>query len=342
MLAVVMACTATAAYAQWGTIGNIKNTVKSVKDAAKQVNGDVEFTQNGQEQGFYRARTNQIFLNKKHDVGKRKGKSISFKLEDDGRIVNDIGDELGMVKDNGVVSCHNVDTYLTLMADGSIVMDGDVVGKIDSNSRVYMFGEQVGTAPQMPRQLAAYLFFGYYQDKNTIQEKKQVIQAEQARRAEEAAKLKAQQEARAKQQAKTQGTTTKTTTKSTSKEKPKAREYRIEKGSARGYVDENGVVYDWAHTKIGQLPKGSGDIYDGRGTRIGNIWSGDIKDSSGNLLCSVTSGGSIAVKGSNATVAEVHAAGRVDMSKDSRTLGYCDCNNYVWTAAIIFCDLFKF
>ena len=48
----------------------------------------------------------------------------------------------------------------------------------------------------------------------------------------------------------------------------------------------------------------------------------------------------IAVKGSNATVAEVKANGRIDMSKDSKTLGYCNCNNHVWTAAIIFCNLF--
>ena len=61
-----------------------------------------------------------------------------------------------------------------------------------------------------------------------------------------------------------------------------------------------------------------------------------------NLLCCVTSGGSISVKGSNATVAEVKANGRIDMSKDSKTLGYCNCNNHVWTAAIIFCNLFKF
>ena len=122
----------------------------------------------------------------------------------------------------------------------------------------------------------------------------------------------------------------------------KVREYTIEKGSARGFVDENGVVYNWAHTKVGQLPKGNGDITDGTGHRLGSVWSGDIKDSSGNLLCSVSSGGSIAVKGSNATVAEVKANGRIDMSKDSKTLGYCNCNNHVWTAAIIFCNLFKF
>ena len=141
----------------------------------------------------------------------------------------------------------------------------------------------------------------------------------------------------------------KSTGKSTSKSavtsnstQKKVREYKIEKGSARGFVDANGVVYNWSHKKVGKLPKGNGDITDGTGRKIGSIWSGDIKDASGKLLCSVTSGGSIAVRGSNATVAEVKAAGRVDMSKNSKTLGYCNCNNHVWTAAIIFCNLFKF
>ena len=44
----------------------------------------------------------------------------------------------------------------------------------------------------------------------------------------------------------------------------------------------------------------------------------------------------------NATVAEVHAGGRIDMKQNSKTLGYCDARPYEWAAAIIFCDIFKF
>jgi aspartyl-tRNA synthetase len=52
--------------------------------------------------------------------------------------------------------------------------------------------------------------------------------------------------------------------------------------------------------------------------------------------------GSIAVPGSNATVAEVHAGGRIDMRQGGKTLGYCDVRPYEWAVAIIFCDIFKF
>ena len=101
------------------------------------------------------------------------------------------------------------------------------------------------------------------------------------------------------------------------------------------------MVYNWAHNKIGQLPKGSGDIKDGSGSTIGRISMGDIYKGS-TLVATVSSGGSISVPGSNATVAEVHAGGRIDMSKDSKTLGYCDVRPYEWAVAIIFCDIFRF
>ena len=160
--------------------------------------------------------------------------------------------------------------------------------------------------------------------------------------------MKAAQEAEAKRKAatanqpkSTQASGNKTSNKSTTPQK--VREWTIEKGSKRGYVDANGVVYNWAHTKIGQLPKnGSGDIKDGNGSTIGRISMGDIYNRSGNKVATVTSGGSISVPGSNATVAEVHAAGRIDWSKDSKTIGYCDVRPYEWAVAIIFCDFFNF
>ena len=69
---------------------------------------------------------------------------------------------------------------------------------------------------------------------------------------------------------------------------------------------------------------------------------GDIYDRSGNKVATVSSGGSISVPGSNATVAEVRGSGRIDMTKDSKTLGYCDVRPYEWAVAIIFCDIFRF
>ena len=69
---------------------------------------------------------------------------------------------------------------------------------------------------------------------------------------------------------------------------------------------------------------------------------GDIYDRSGNKVATVSSGGSISVPGSNATVAEVRGSGRIDMTQDSKTLGYCDVRPYEWAVAIIFCDIFNF
>ena len=121
----------------------------------------------------------------------------------------------------------------------------------------------------------------------------------------------------------------------------KVREYRIEKGSARGYVTDDGIVYDWAHRKLGSLPLSrDGDIKNGNGSTIGKIWNGEIKNSSGNLLCKVTSGGSISEPGSNATVGEVRASGAVE--RKGKELGRVSGVSKVWAAAIIYCNFFRF
>jgi hypothetical protein len=218
-------------------------------------------------------------------------------------------------------------------------MDGEKVAMINDNGQVYIYDVLIGTAKGLDKKYAALLYLGIYHNKESLSKAK--LELAEVKRKQEA-EVKRQQEQAALRRAQAAQNTSKSGGSQNNTQK-KVREYTIEKGSARGYVDENGVVYNWAHKKLGQLPKGSsGDITDDVGHRIGSVWSGDIKDSSGNLLCHVTSGGSISVKGSNATVAEVKANGRIDMSKDSKTLGYCQCNNHVWTAAIIFCNLFRF
>ena len=199
---------------------------------------------------------------------------------------------------------------------------------INDNGQVYIYDVLIGTAKGLDKKYAALLYLGIYHNKESLAKTK--VELAEVKKKQEA-EAQRQQELAAQRRAQAAQNTTKSSGNSSSNTQKKVREYTIEKGSARGYVDENGVVYNWAHKKLGQLPKGSsGDITDDVGHRIGSVWSGDIKDSSGNLLCHVTSGGSISVKGSN------------DMSKDSKTLGYCQCNNHVWTAAIIFCNLFKF
>ncbi len=327
---------APAVQAQFGIINSIKKAKKMTEDVVKEANGDTEFTMSGKTLGFFRARTRQIIFHQKHEEGDRKGKMIIYTIEENGDVIFDDGRKVGEIKENGDVNCQGVAPYLTAKPDGDVVMDGDKIGHIDNNGNVFLFDTWIGTAAGMTPQQAAYLYFGVLQNKESLA----AIKTELA----EAAKKRAEEEEQRRKELAAQPATTSQSRSagSQSNSQPKAREYRIEKGSARGYVDENGVVYNWAHNKIGKLPKGNGDITDGNGSKIGSVWSGDIKDRSGNLLCHVTSGGSISVKGSNATVAEVRGAGRVDTMKDSKTLGYCDCKNNTWTAAIIFCNLFRF
>lgn len=262
----------------------------------------------------------------------------------------DDGSKVGEVRDGGVVNCRATAPYLTLAANGDVMMDGEAVGHIDNTGDVTLEGVSIGKAPGIDKQVAAYIFFGILFDKEGISKSRAIIkekklQAEQERKEAEEARQKAALEAQAKQKA--AGTASSKNTQASNKSSgnkstQKVQEWSIEKGGSRGYVDANGVVYNWAHKKIGQLPKGSGDIKDGSGSTIGRINSGDIYDRSGNKVATVTSGGSISVPGSNVTVAEVHGGGRIDMKKDSKTLGYCDVRPYEWAVAIIFCDIFKF
>ena len=329
----------TTAQAQFGNlIGGIKKVKETVDDVNKKRNGDIEFTKGGNVMGFFRTRTGEFIFDKTHPDGERKGKKVIFKVQKNGDVMYDDGRKVGEVLSDGTVNFHGEQGYLKVLGDGSVMMDGEKVAMINDNGQVYIYDVLIGTAKGLDKQYAALLYLGIYHNKESLAktklelaEVKKQREAEAKRQQEQAAQRRAQA---AKNPTKSSGNQNNT--------QSKVREYSIEKGSARGYVDANGVVYNWAHTKVGQLPKGNGDITDGTGHRIGSVWSGDIKDSSGNLLCSVSSGGSIAVKGSNATVAEVKANGRIDMSKDSKTLGYCNCNNHVWTAAIIFCNLFKF
>ena len=339
MLLAVMMLTATTAQAQFGNlIGGLKKAKETVDEVNKKRNGDIEFSRGGTVQGFFRTRTGEFILDKTHPDGDRKGKKVIFKVEKNGDVVYDDGRTVGQVLSDGTVNFHGEEGYLHVQKDGSVMMDGEKVAFINDNGQVYIYDVLIGTAKGLDKKYAALLYLGIYHNKESLAKSK-VELAEVKRKQEAEAKRQQELAAQRRQQAAKNASKSSGNSNNTQK---KVREYTIEKGSARGYVDENGVVYNWAHTKLGQLPKGSGDITDATGHRLGTVWSGDIKDSSGNLLCTVSSGGSIAVKGSNATVAEVRGGGRLDMSKDSKTLGYCDCGNYVWTAAIIFCDLFRF
>ena len=121
--------------------------------------------------------------------------------------------------------------------------------------------------------------------------------------------------------------------------------YEIRKNGGRGYVDSNGVVYDWSKTRIGQLPKGNGDIQDKYGSTIGTVSFGaeDIKDRSGKLLCSVKSSGTIC-DGAQPDVpyATIGIYGEVKVNENQKSLGECRCDNKTWIAILIYCDFFRF
>ena len=326
-------------------VNKAKEVKEKVDEEIKKTNGDVDFYYMDAHRGFYRARTKKIVFDDLHKEGKRSGKNVVYTIEKNGDVTFDDGRKVGEVLDEGIVNCHATAPYLTLAANGDVMMDGEAIGHIGDDGNVTMEGMSIGKAPGIDKQVAAYIYFGILFDKQGIAtarakiiEEKQRI--EQERIQAEEARLKAAQEAEAKRAA-TASTNQSSGKKSNNTTAKKVQEWSIEKNGSRGYVDANGVVYNSSHKKIGQLPKGSGDIKDGSGSTIGRINSGDIYVR-GNKVCTVTSGGSISVPGSNATVAEVHAGGRIDMKQNSKTLGYCDVRPYEWAVAIIFCDLFKF
>ena len=326
-------------------VDKAKEVKEKVDEEIKKTNGDVDFFYLDAHRGFYRARTKKIVFDDLHKEGKRSGKNVVYTIEKNGDVTFDDGRKVGEVLDGGIVNCHSTAPYLTLAANGDVVMDGEVIGNIANDGNVTMEGMSIGKAPGIDKQVAAYIYFGILFDKQgiataraKIKEEKERI--EQERKQAEEARLKAAQEAEANRAA-TASTSQSSGKKSNNTTAKKVQEWSIEKNGSRGYVDANGVVYNSSHKKIGQLPKGSGDIKDGSGSTIGRISSGDIYVR-GNKVCTVTSGGSISVPGSNATVAEVHAGGRIDMKENSKTLGYCDVRPYEWAVAIIFCNLFKF
>lgn len=331
-------------------VDKAKEAKEKVDEEIKKANGDVDFYYMDAHRGFYRARTKQIVFDDLHKEGKRSGKNVVYTIEKNGDVTFDDGRKVGEVLDGGIVNCHATAPYLTLAANGDVMMDGEAIGHIGDDGNVTLEGMSIGKAQGIDKQVAAYIYFGILFDKQGIAtarakiiEEKQRL--EQERKQAEEARLKAAQEAEAKRKAESanqpKSSNQASGKKSNNSSTKKVQEWTIEKNGSRGYVDANGVVYNSSHKKIGQLPKGSGDIKDGSGSTIGRINSGDIYVR-GNKVCTVTSGGSISVPGSNATVAEVHAGGRIDMKQNSKTLGYCDARPYEWAVAIIFCDIFRF
>jgi len=248
---------ATAAHAQFGNlIGNIKRVKETVDDMSKKRNGDIEFSRGGTVQGFFRTRTGEFIFDKTHPDGERKGKKVIFKVEKNGDVIYDDGRKIGEVQNDGTVNFHGEQGYLRVQKDGSVIMDGEKVAYINDNGQVFIYDVHIGTAKGLDKKYAALLYLGIYHDKASLAKSKAEL-AEVKRKQE--AEAKRQQEQAAQRRAQAAQNNGKSSGNANSTQK-KVREYTIEKGSARGYVDENGVVYNWAHKKLGQLPRGNGDI----------------------------------------------------------------------------------
>ena len=304
-----------------GIIKKAKETKEKVEKKVKQAKGEHDFYFRDKHRGSYNSKKHLITLDELYKDGELAGQNISYTIMNNGEIIRNDGKKVAELLNNGAVNCRDCSPYLIVEINGDVVMDGEIIAHIDNSSGlVTMERFNIANVKGIDRQIAAFITFGIMNTKEQVTDllaycKKERTRVDEERR-QAAAKLEAER---------------------------KSQQWTIEKNGNRGYVDGTGAVYNWAHKKIGQLPEGgSGDIKDASGFTIGRINMGDIYDRNGNKLATVSSGGTIYAPGSANPVADVKGGGRIDMTKDSRTLGYCDARPYEWAVAIIYCDFFRF
>ena len=304
-----------------GIIKKAKETKEKVEKKVKQAKGDHDFYYRDEHRGSYNSKKHLITLDELYTDGELAGQNITYTITDNGEVIRNDGKKVAELLNNGAVNCRGCTPYLTVGLDGDVVMDDEVIAHVDNTSGlVTMERFRIANVKGIDRQIAAFMTFGIMNTKEQVVDLLAYCKKERKRVDEERRQAAAQREAERKSQ-----------------------EWTIEKNGNRGYVDGTGAVYNWAHKKIGQLPEGgSGDIKDASGFTIGRINMGDIYDRNGNKLATVSSGGTIYAPGSINPVADVKGGGRIDMTKDSKTLGYCDARPYEWAVAIIYCDFFKF
>ena len=303
-----------------GLIKKAKETKEKVEKKVKQAKGDFDFYILQEHKGYYSSKKHLIVLLDCYKDGALAGQNITYTIMDNGEVVRNDGKKFAELLNNGEINCRDSAPYCIAGIDGDVVMNGEVIAHIDNiTGKVIMNGFTIANVKGIDRQIAALITFGIMNNKESIDNLVVRCREERKRANEERKQAAAKREAERKSQV-----------------------WTIEKNGNRGFVDGTGAVFNWAHTKIGQLPPGgSGDIKDASGFTIGRINMGDIYDRNGNKLATVSAGGTIYVPGTNNPVADVKGGGRIDMTKDSRTLGYCDARPYEWAVAIIFCDFFK-
>ena len=162
-------------------VDKAKETKEKVDEEIKKTNGDVDFYYMDAHRGFYRARTKKIVFDDLHKEGKRSGKNVVYTIEKNGDVTFDDGRKVGEVLDGGIVNCHSTAPYLTLAANGDVVMDGEVIGNIANDGNVTMEGMSIGKAPGIDKQVAAYIYFGILFDKQGIATARTKIKGEKQR-----------------------------------------------------------------------------------------------------------------------------------------------------------------
>lgn len=276
----------------------------------------------------------ELIFNQKYDEGELAGQYVTFKLDPaTGKFTSNAGSYKGSISNDGVIESPNLGTLTFKQEISGVIIEnyvykGDkLIGRVSTTKAWCKGNDLIGRlADDVSPLLVAYIYFGSLLSENQINTWAAEYDAKQA----EAAKAAAERQSS-----------------SSSSSSQNVRMYEVTRGySSVGYVDENGVVYDRYKSKIGQLPKGNGDILNSSGSRIGEIYSDKILKS-GKVLCQV-SGSSLLIEkpGSSSMMdfgtvsGEVYAGKSPDEPNSRSKIGSCDCGNKLWTAALVFCDFF--
>lgn len=325
------------AWAQFGLLNSISKAVKEAKSEELhklgipqvQKNGKTAtFTWGGTPIGTWNPQTLEILFNQKWDEGELAGQYVIYKIDPEtGEIVRNDGVKKGQIYADGSFDSPNLGALRVDGVGRIYYKDGEQIGHTSSTA-CWCFNHQYGEFNyDTPSQVMAVVYLGLLTAPDQVAQWKAEYQQQEAEEAarREQARIRAEEQARYE------------------REHPTF--YDVQNRSGKGYVDSNGVVYDWAKNKIGQLPKGDGDILDKYGNRIGSVSFGgqDIKDRSGKLVATVNSGGFICDGDQpHVSIAAVETYGYVVIKKDASRLGQCDCRNYLWTTILVYCDFFRF
>ena len=145
---------------------NIKTNINETDDCTKQ-DCDIAFYIDNKEAGFFRPSTKQLIYIFKYKEGRLKGKNKVLTIKNNGDVINDEGEKLAEIITNGVRNC-SYDGYLQLESDGIVLMDGEVIGRIDDEGAVYIDNYRYGTAKGLDKRYAALVYFSAFFDRKLL------------------------------------------------------------------------------------------------------------------------------------------------------------------------------